>query len=342
MQTKLFQRAFGCLLAAAGLMLAASPALATEAGFRRFDAPAQSGTQEAIHVVLFYPTQDSARPVPMGPFTPTVAVNGTPDASFKGLLLLSHGAGGSELGHSHLARALARNGYLVAALRHPGDNWQDQSLLRAPNGAYFNERPRQASQVIAAILRDPEWAGRIGSDAFGPRIGALGHSAGGYTALALAGGIPDLARIASHCTASGDDPVFCSMGRRAGNAGNGPIAFEGLRDARVRAVAALAPVAVMFGAESLAAINIPAIVYAGEKDTFLVPRYHAEWLRQNMARAEYRAIPNAGHYAFIDTPSMPIPSPDGDLRADPDGFDRAVFQEELAVELNRFFDRVLQ
>jgi predicted dienelactone hydrolase len=341
MQTKLVQRGFGAVLAAASLLMAASPAWATEAGFRRFDAPSQ-GSQEAIHVALFYPTQDSARAVPMGPFTPTVAINGKPDASVKGLLLLSHGTGGTELGHHSLAQALARNGYLVAAMRHPGDNWQDQSLPGVPGGYYFSERPRQASRVIDAVLLDPEWTARIKVDAHGPRVGAVGHSAGGYTVLALAGGVPDLARIASHCRTDSDDPVFCSMGRRGTNAETRKISFEGLRDARVRAVAALAPASVMFSAQSLATISIPATVYAGDKDTFLVPRYHAEWVRQNVAKVAYHAVPNAGHYAFMDTPSMPIPSPDGDLRANPEGFDRSAFQKQLATELNRFFDGALQ
>ena len=85
------------LVAALSALLAAGPALATEAGFRRFDAPAQNSTQEPIHVVLFYPTQDSAKSIPMGPFTPTVAINGKPDAIVKGLIVLSHGTGGAEL-----------------------------------------------------------------------------------------------------------------------------------------------------------------------------------------------------------------------------------------------------
>lgn len=342
METKLSQRGFASLLVAAGVLLAAGTTLATEAGFRRFDAPAESGSQEAIHVVLYYPTQDSATAVPMGPFTPTVAINGEPDASIKGLLLLSHGTGGSELGHTSLAESLAKNGYLVAALRHPRDNWQDQSLLSVPGGYYFSERPRQASRVIDAILRDSGWRARIKADAHGPRIGALGHSAGGYTVLALAGGIPDLSRIASHCGTSSEDPIFCSMKRRETNVPTEKISFDGLRDTRVRAVAALAPAGVMFSAQSLATISIPTTIYAGDKDTFLVPRYHAEWLRQNIAKAEYHAIPNAGHYAFMDTPSIPIPSPDGDLRANPEGFDRSAFQKKLAEELNRFFDGALQ
>ncbi|MBV0882078.1 dienelactone hydrolase [Noviherbaspirillum sp. L7-7A] len=342
MRTKPVQCGFRSALAAASLLMATSPVWATEAGFRQFDASAQGRIQEAIHVALFYPTQDSARAIAMGPFTPTVAINGKPDASVKGLLLLTHGTGGTELGHHSLAQALARNGYLVAAMRHPGDNWQDQSLLGVPGGYYFSERPRQASRVIDAILLDPEWTARIKVDAHGPRVGAVGHSAGGYTVLALAGGVPDLARIASHCKTDSNDPIFCSMGRRGTNAATAKISFEGLQDARVRAVAALAPASVMFSAQSLATIGIPATVYAGDKDTFLVPRYHAEWVRQNVAKVAYHAVPNAGHYAFMDTPSMPIPSPDGDLRANPEGLDRSAFQKQLATELNRFFDSALQ
>ena len=323
-------------------LLVAGSALATEAGLRRFVAPAQSSSQESINVALFYPTQDGAKPIPMGPFTPTVAINGKPDPKVKGLIVLSHGNAGSEQGHSSLAGALAKNGYLVAALKHPGDNWQDQSLLGVPGGYYFSERPRQASRVIDAILSDPEWAPRIPVDAHGPRVGAVGHSAGGYTVLALAGGSPDLMRLFSHCRTGSDDPIFCSMGRRVTTSAAEKVSFEGLRDSRVRAVAALAPAGVMFSAQSLATISIPAIIYSGDRDTFLVPRYHAEWVRQNIVKADYHAIQNAGHYAFMDTPSMPIPSPDGDVGANPEGFDRAAFLKQLATALNQFFDRALQ
>lgn len=342
MRTKFVKCGIGSLVAALSILLAASAALATEAGLRQFDTPAQNSSQGPIHVVLFYPTQDSARPIPMGPFTPTVAINGKPDAMVKGLLVLSHGTSGSELGSSSLAESLAKNGYLVAAIRHPGDNWQDQSLLSTPGGHFFSERPRQASRVIDAILSDPEWKRRISVDARGPRIGVVGHSAGGYTVLALAGGIPDLMRIVSHCDTSSDDPIFCSMGRRVTISAAENISFKELRDSRVRAVAALAPMGVVFSAQSLATISIPTIIYAGDKDTFLVPRYHSEWVRQNLVKTDYHAIHNAGHYAFMDTPGMRISSPDGDVGANPEGFDRAAFLKQLAAELNQFFDQSLQ
>jgi predicted dienelactone hydrolase len=204
----------------------------------------------------------------MGPFTADVAIQAPPDATFKGLIVVSHGTGGSELAHSSLAEGLAQHGYLVAALRHPGDNWQDRSLLK--NAAlYFTERPQHVSRVIDAILRDPEWRKRIASDAQGPRIGAVGHSAGGYTVLALAGGQPDRSLILAHCDSHrAEDPIFCGIGRM-GQPATSPVAptppIPPLIDTRVRAVVALSPVGVIFSAQSLAKVRIPTAIYAAEQ-----------------------------------------------------------------------------
>ena len=90
----------------------------------------------------------------MGPFALNAAIGGKPLDKVKALILLNHGVSGSELDHSVLAQALARNGYLVAAIRHPGANRQDRSLLEKCPERYFEERPRQACRVIDAILAD--------------------------------------------------------------------------------------------------------------------------------------------------------------------------------------------
>ena len=63
-----------------------------------------------------------------------------------------------------LKEALALDGDLVAALRHPGDNRQDRSLIEKSPERYFVERPWQASRVIDAILADPAWKDRIATD----------------------------------------------------------------------------------------------------------------------------------------------------------------------------------
>jgi predicted dienelactone hydrolase len=322
-----------------GLMAAASvqlphPSAATEAGWREYTVPASASNPEPIPVALYYPTQAPARTIAMGPFSVRVAIMAPAEANAKGLIVLSHGTGGSELNHSNLAEALARSGYVVAALRHPGDNWQDRSLWEKPPGAYFAERPRQVSRVIDALLRDTDWKDRIATDRQGPRIGAVGHSAGGYTVIALAGGQPDLFRIVSHCeTMRADDPIFCSMGRPQ----QALPELASLTDKRVRAVVAMAPLGVVFTAPSLATIRIPTAIYAAELDRWLVPRFHAAWIAQNMPRAEFHSVPNAWHFAFMDRPSAPVPTPDGDAAADPPGFDRTALLAQLAAEIPAFF-----
>lgn len=307
-----------------------------------------------MSVALYYPTTAPERPLVMGPFALHAAVSAPAAASMKGLILLSHGTGGSELGHSSLAQALARHGYLVAAVRHPGDNWQDRSLLQQGVSAYFSQRPQHLSRVLDALLQDPAWGPRIAADADGPRVGALGHSAGGTSVLALAGGEPDPQRLLAHCSKHRvDDPIFCSLGRSTAAASAPAITTDTagrdaqwpmppLTDRRVRAVVALAPVGVIFSARSLQGIRIPVTIYGAERDRFLVPRFHAQWIAYNMPTAEVHEVRDAWHFAFMDTPVMPIPTEDGDLAADPPGFDRARFLAGLTRELPAFFDKALR
>ena len=296
----------------------------------------------ATTVALYYPTLATPRVVAMGPFAVDAAIGGKPVDKVKALILLSHGNAGTELGHSVLAQALARNGYLVAALRHPGDNYQDRSLLEKSPERYFDERPRQASRVIDAILADPAWKARIATDNQGPRVGALGHSAGGYTVLALAGAVPDLSRMRKHCLAeASEDPIFCGMGRSGESTSPLPAVTPPLKDERVRAIVALAPAGVLLTAESLAAVRPATMIYEAELDRFVVPRFHAEWVASNLPAPNLRRVPNAWHFAFMDSPSMSLPSPDGDVTANPPGFDRAAFLKQLAVEITAFFDKTL-
>lgn len=340
-----------CALGALVLTLSIGAA-AAQAGFRSITVPGLGGAgAPPIPVALYYPTEAPEHPVSMGIITGHVALHAEPEPSVKGLILLSHGQAGSELGSASIAESLARHGYLVAALRHPGDNWQDTSLISHGAARYLADRPQQASKVIDAILADPEWKSRIAADARGPRVAAVGHSAGGYTVLALAGGVPGPARVSAHCAAHrAEDPILCRSvpaAAPAGPAQTGTTTADPIRtlpplaDARVRAVAALAPLGVPFTPQSLAAIRIPVWIEAGEADHFLVPAFHARYIAQNMPGAELRMVPNASHWAFMDTPGIAIMTPDGDVREDPPGFDRQHFLKQLGNELSDFFDRAL-
>jgi hypothetical protein len=60
---------------------------------------------------------------------------------------------------------------------------------------------------------------------------------------------------------------------------------------------------------------------------------------QNLPKAERISVSNAWHFVFMDTPSMPLPSPDVDIGANPPGFDRAAFLAQLGQRLVTFFDQ---
>jgi predicted dienelactone hydrolase len=334
------------LLASLATLLIAAHAHAFEAGWMQIQTSGATPESPKTTVALYYPTLAAPRVIPMGPFSVDAAIGGKPVEKVKALILLSHGISGTELGHSALAQALARNGYLVAALRHPGDNYQDRSLLEKGPERYFDERPRQASRVIDAILSDPAWKARIAADSQGPIVGALGHSAGGYTVLALAGAKPDLSRMKKHCQAeASEDPIFCSLARPGEATPPSPVAtpslLPSLKDERVRAIVAMAPTGVLLTAESLAAVRSATMIYEAELDRFLVPRFHAEWVASNLPAANLHRVPNAWHFAFMNAPSMPIPSHDGDVAANPPGFDRDAFLKQLAGEVTAFFDKTL-
>ena len=89
---------------------------------------------------------------------------------------------------------------------------------------------------------------------------------------------------------------------------------------------------------------MPVAIYAGERVSFLVPRFHAQWVMQNMrgANTTMHLVRNAGQHAFMNTPTMDLPSPDGSVARDAQGFDRAAFLDRLAQESVAFFDKNLR
>lgn len=328
-------------LAAAALLSLAGPAMAQHAGLRTLTVAGDP----PMTVALFYPTAAPERTLTMGPWQARVAPGAAPaEAPLKGLILVSHGTGGTELNHHNLATRLAEEGYLVAAVRHPGDNWQDRSLITS--GRYFSERPLQLSRVLDALLASPEWGARIPPD----RIGAVGHSAGGYSVLALAGAQAEAQRSAQHCRTVQDDPGYCSLAR--GPADNLASAVQvaaaasdaapstptvSVPDRRIRAVVALAPMAVVFTPESLAAITVPVRVIMAGQDAVLNGKYHGGYVVANLPTAQASTVAGAGHFAFMAQPTFPLPSAAGDAASNPPGFDRLAFLPELENQVVAFF-----
>ena len=81
------------------------------------------------------------------------------------------------------------------------------------------------------------------------------------------------------------------------------------------------------------------MIYAAEKTASWCHASTPNGSRRT-CRAKLHVVPNAWHFAFVDPPTVPIPSDDGDLRDDPPGFDRQALLRQLQTELPAFFDAV--
>ncbi|CAJ0783498.1 alpha/beta hydrolase family protein [Ralstonia chuxiongensis] len=300
-----------------------------------------------LDAAIWYPSQAEEKRVEYGPYALHIARDGQPVAGKYALILFSHGSGGNLFSHADLAEQLARDGFVVAALTHAGDNYRDRSLI-ADAGRYLTERPAQISALLDTVLADHEFAQLVDPLA----IGAMGHSAGGYTVAALMGAHPDPERMAAHCRdhAGTDgmcifaDPRFGVSPAIAVEPFPMPLGVplrEVIADARIRAGALLAPLAVPLTPGSLRTLNRPVLLIGASEDQVLNPKYHFSYLASELPLAKVVIESGAGHYSFISVPAESKGYMLGVAAQDPDGFDRAAFHVRLAHDLSTFFKSAL-
>ena len=157
---------------------------ATAARLKLLQIPADAAGP-VITVAVWYPSADAPSPVTFGPFTVSAAKGGAVSGHGLPLVVLSHGRGGSFVGHHDTAEHLADAGFVVAALNHPGDTTLDKS--RIGEMSVYVERPLDVKRVIDYMTGASPLAAAIDPN----RIGLYGFSRGGYTGLVAIGANPD-------------------------------------------------------------------------------------------------------------------------------------------------------
>lgn len=214
----------------------------------------------------------------------------------RGLIVISHGSGGSMLDHRGTAKRLSREGWVVCAPLHEGDNFKDKSKLGTD--AYWFDRPREITRTLDAVLASPRLAGMIGSRP----IGAIGFSAGGYSVLAAAGGQPDLSALRRHCEEPSRDPRFCSLGdegRRSPRKES--LQSSVIRDDRLQALVLVAPVGAVFSKGSLNGVTSNVLLVRAGKDQILFTPYHAENIHHLLKSDHiYETVDDMHHFGFIE------------------------------------------
>ena len=321
------------LIAGCPVMVQAEPGYHWSVGFHRlsFLDPLDDQPMRAI---AFYPSREAEGLTKLGSYE-VEATEGAKIAMGRyPLLMLSHGNTGTPLALHDLATSLARKGFVVVAVLHPGDNYKDHSRLGTLSNLYG--RPMQISAAISATLADPELSPYVHDD----QVGVIGYSAGGETALILAGAQPDLDRLRRYCQERPEDRDACTT--------KGELIADRddlvpAADPRIRALLLMAPLSLMFGRQTLADVHVPVLLYSGENDSLVFPDKNADALARKLpVEPEFKVIPGAGHFVFMapcnDEQMAAMPG----LCTDAQGVDREDIHRDLIYEAGRFFGKTLQ
>lgn len=303
-------------------------------------------------VTLFYPSSDPVQPAWRGFVTLNMANNGTPVPGNRRLVVISHGSGGGPWVHSDLARSLVQSGFVVAVPEHRADNSKDESR---PGPDSWALRPAEVSRAIDSVGRDPRFAALLDLG----KVGVYGMSAGGHTALTIAGGRWSRTGFKQHCEAHLAEDFHSCVGLATRLTGG---VFDGLKkwvalaiirlhfadvtpithhDPRVAAVVAAVPAAADFDMASFTAPRVPLALVTAQQDRWCTPRFHSDRVLQACKTCEHlAALPTAGHGALLSPLPPGFTGLLGDLLNDPPGFDRSVLPE-VDRKVTAFFDRHL-
>ena len=328
-------------------------ATASQAGTGLMELPGLLGDGP---VTVFYPSSSADEPVQRGPFQLQLAWQGSPVRGNGRLIVITHGSGGNPWVHTDLARAMVAAGFVVALPEHAGDNSKDPST---PGPESWKRRPAEVSRAIDAVAQDTRLAPLLTLD----KVGVFGGSAGGHTALTLAGGAWSPARFRQHCEAHIADDFSSCVGfitRLHGNLLDGLKKWFALtvirnrfgdetaythQDPRIQAAVASVPFAADFDMATLTTPSIALGLVTVGMDVNQIPRFHSDAvLAACQDRCTHVAhLPDASHGAML-SPMPPLhllSDVQTALLGDPPGFDRKVLPE-VDARIVAFFAQHLQ
>ncbi|MES0879251.1 alpha/beta hydrolase family protein [Roseibium sp. SCP14] len=296
------------LSAAPALIIGVVPALADGAEIERFGpgvtklTVADERSDRQLAGDIWYPTPtpkkfsraDKSKVWQMALADP----DGEPADGSYPLLVVSHGMYGNTFNQAWLGSELARRGFVVAMINHPGTS----SFLRAPDQAReLWERPNDLSRLITYLIEDSPFKDRIDSS----RIYAAGHSLGGFTVMLLAGAEFDTKLYRSSCDLEKDAPLACEVlsGWSVAETKSDQKEMETSRkDPRVLKVVSLdlggTPV---LSRESLASLDIPVLVLGSERADMLNQDVESRALSDALPsdKVRHMELSDAGHFDFM-------------------------------------------
>lgn len=216
------------------------------------------------------------------------------------VIVISHGFGADRRFLKYLARHLASHGFTVAALEHPGSNvaWlasvingqvlSDQFIDLLP-ATEFIDRPRDVSFLLSELNEIAQQSYYLRDKIDTDNVIVIGHSLGGYTALALAGAELNLDNLREFC--NGPDQFGLSVADWLQcTAVDLPDDLPNLRDRRVSRIVALNPlIGRLFDEQSLENITIPTMFVSSTADA-ITPAVNQQLLPYTHLQNEERYL----------------------------------------------------
>lgn len=285
-----------------------------------------------LELAIWYPSSAPLADEKIGPFQQRVARGGPVTGDMLPLIVISHGTGGSLLGHYDSAIALADAGFVVVAMSHTGDNFRDRAMsFKSQN---FLDRARHISLTLDFMLTGWRDQRRIDPT----RIGVFGHSAGAATALLVLGAEADWDVMKTFCREHPDD-WGCQRARQSNVVETGGGILRG-RDTRVKAAVLAAPaLGAVFIPESLAAVKSPVQIWIAGLD---VVARDAILIGPRLPPHEDHLEAQAGHYAFLAPCGADLAALAQEICEDGAGFDRRKFLGEFHRSMIGFFQTNLR
>lgn len=256
-----------------------------------------------LDVALWYPSRKATSDVQYDEWTFSVARGATPVPGKRPLVILSHDTSGSRFTLHFLADALARCGFVVAALTHTGDNVDNMAHLFSLN--QLVGRVRELKALLDVLLETKNTAEMIDVT----RVSVVGVGPGATAALLLAGGRLDATGWGGYCRRAGASDPYCSswlherMAHMATAISEAEFDARQLADPRIRTAVLVAPAyGMFFSRESLAGVRTPVLLLRADLDQVNRGPHHAVRIRD--------ALPIPPQFSVLehtDKPSLMAP-----------------------------------
>lgn len=301
-----------------------------------------------LNIAIWYPTTETGSPERVGGnivFYGTSALrDAAPESGEHPLLLLSHGYGGNWRNLNWLASEMAAQGYIVAAVDHPGTttfNKRDQDAKE------LWRRPQDLKRAMTKIIATPALAGKVDMQ----RIAAAGHSLGGWTVMELAGARFNSTRFKNDCRTHFRLSA-CKLIHTLGIEENAEPLAADASEPKIKAVVSLdLGLARGFTPKSLSQIAIPVMIMSAQVDSDELPaKLESGYLAEYLPAAGKRVVSVGGatHFSFMQQckpgataiiaekePGDEIVCMDGGIRS------RASIHRQIAKDISLFLNQSL-